>query len=52
MKVILLIVALLASTFSVDIPPCGDPTTPVLNFAYWNGTADLDNSTKAEICHD
>ena len=37
---------------SLDVPPCGDPTVPVLNFGFWNGTVDENNSTKAEICHD
>ena len=38
MLTILLII--LVTVYSLDVPPCGDPTVPVLNFAYWNGTVD------------
>lgn len=52
MKVILGLFLGLVLVNALDIPPCGDPTTPVLNFGYWNGETDEGKTTRAEICHD
>jgi len=47
--------ALLALTlivYTLDVPKCGGQKVPVLTFRFWNGTADEDKSTTAELCHD
>lgn len=36
----------------LNVPSCSDPKIPILRFSYWNGTADSDESTIANICHD
>lgn len=47
-----LLATLIVLCLALDVPKCGDPKVPILKFSFYNGTADPQDSTRAELCHD
>ena len=51
MKKYLLFLVFLWTISTLEVPSCGSPKLPHLRFQYWNGTADPQDSTIAQLCH-